>query len=104
MRVKKLGRSMAASQFAAAESPDAERFALFGALARQALVAETELTPKPGLVDRRGPGAHADMSLDVMKRSALAIEPFISRMALQSANERPSARLRATGERQRVRC
>ena len=27
-------------------------------LARQALIAEAELTPKPGLVDRRGSGAH----------------------------------------------
>jgi triphosphoribosyl-dephospho-CoA synthase len=26
--------------------------------AKQALVAEAELTPKPGLVDRRGSGAH----------------------------------------------
>jgi triphosphoribosyl-dephospho-CoA synthase len=96
MRVKELGRSTTASQFAVAESPDAERCALLGALARQALFAEAELTPKPGLVDRRGSGAHTDLSLDVMRRSALAIEPFISRMALHSANERPSARLRAT--------
>jgi triphosphoribosyl-dephospho-CoA synthase len=94
--VKELGLSMAASQFAVVKSPDAKRSALLGALARQALVAEAELTPKPGLVDRRGSGAHTDLSLDVMRRSALAIEPFISRMALQSANERPSARLRAT--------
>ena len=28
------------------------------AFARQALIAEAELTPKPGLVDRRGPGTH----------------------------------------------
>ena len=31
-------------------------------LARQALVAEAELTPKPGLVDRRGSGSHDDLS------------------------------------------
>jgi triphosphoribosyl-dephospho-CoA synthase len=96
IRVNEPGLSMAASQFAVAESPNAERSALLGALARQALVAEAELTPKPGLVDRRGSGAHTDLSLDVMRLSALTIEPFISRMALHSANERPSARLRAT--------
>src|SRR6202035_425771 len=64
-------------------------------IAKQALIAEAELTPKPGLVDRRGSGAHTDLSLDLMRHSALAIEPFISRMAFQSANEHPSARLRA---------
>ena len=88
--------SIPAGGYAVAEPPDAERSALLGALARQALVAEGELTPKPGLVDRRGSGAHTDLSLDLMRRSALAIEPFICRMAFQSANKRPSARLRAT--------
>jgi triphosphoribosyl-dephospho-CoA synthase len=93
--MKELYLSTAVGQCAVAESPDAERSAVLGALVRQALVAEAELTPKPGLVDRRGSGAHTDLSLDVMRRSALAIEPFIVRMALQSAHERPSARLRA---------
>jgi triphosphoribosyl-dephospho-CoA synthase len=72
------------------------RSAILGALAKHALLAEAELTPKPGLVDRRGSGAHTDLSLDLMKRSAIAIEPFISRMAFQSTHERPSAGLRAT--------
>jgi triphosphoribosyl-dephospho-CoA synthase len=70
--------------------------ALLAALARQALIAEAELTPKPGLVDRRGSGSHTDLSLALMKRSAFAIEPFIRHMAFQSMNERPSAHLRAT--------
>jgi triphosphoribosyl-dephospho-CoA synthase len=72
------------------------RFTILGALARQALIAEAELTPKPGLVDRRGSGAHADLSLAVMRRSAFAIEPFIRHMAFQSMNQCPSPRLRAT--------
>jgi triphosphoribosyl-dephospho-CoA synthase len=38
------------------------------AIAKQALIAEGELTPKPGLVDRRGSAAHMDMSLDKMRR------------------------------------
>jgi triphosphoribosyl-dephospho-CoA synthase len=77
-------------------SPLRDLSALLGALARQALIAEAELTPKPGLVDRRGPGAHTDLSLVLMRRSAFAIEPFIRLMAFQSMNEQPSARLRGT--------
>jgi triphosphoribosyl-dephospho-CoA synthase len=49
-------------------------------LARQALVAEAELTPKPGLVDRRGAGAHSDLSLGLMRRSASAIAPYFAAM------------------------
>jgi triphosphoribosyl-dephospho-CoA synthase len=62
--------------------PDADYLA---ELARQALVAEAELTPKPGLVDRRGSGAHSDLSLDIMRRSALAIAPYFSAMAAASS-------------------
>jgi triphosphoribosyl-dephospho-CoA synthase len=54
-------------------------------LARQALIAEAELTPKPGLVDGRGSGSHSDLSLDLMRRSADAIAPYFTRMALASA-------------------
>jgi triphosphoribosyl-dephospho-CoA synthase len=55
-----------------------------GELARQALVAEAELTPKPGLVDRRGPGSHSDLSLDLMRRSASTIAPYFADMAVAS--------------------
>jgi triphosphoribosyl-dephospho-CoA synthase len=54
-------------------------------LARQALIAEAELTPKPGLVDRRGSGSHADLSLDRMRRSATVIAPFFAAMAAASS-------------------
>jgi triphosphoribosyl-dephospho-CoA synthetase len=50
-------------------------------VAKQAMVAEAELTPKPGLVDRRGSGAHKDLSLTRMRQSAEAIEPFFASMA-----------------------
>jgi triphosphoribosyl-dephospho-CoA synthase len=50
-------------------------------LAREALIAEAELTPKPGLVDRRGSGAHHDLSLARMRQSAAAIEPYFAAMA-----------------------
>lgn len=53
-------------------------------LAYQALVAEAELTPKPGLVDRRGSGSHSDLSLDIMRRSASAIAPYFADMAAAS--------------------
>jgi len=57
-------------------------------LARQALVAEVELTPKPGLVDRRGGGAHSDLSLDLMRQSAAAIAPYFEAMG-DSAQSMP---------------
>ena len=63
-------------------------------LACQALIAEAELTPKPGLIDRRGSGAHADLSLAIMKRSALTIEPYLCQMALISSRAHPSQSLR----------
>ena len=50
-------------------------------LAYEAMVAEALLTPKPGLVDCRGSGAHTDLSLELMLRSADAIKPFFAAMA-----------------------
>jgi triphosphoribosyl-dephospho-CoA synthase len=63
-------------------------------LASQSLIAEAELTPKPGLVDRRGAGAHADLSLSIMKLSAFAIEPYFCEMAFVSEGSHPSQALR----------
>src|SRR5271155_4364787 len=68
--------------------------AWLASLACQALIAEAELTPKPGLVDRRGSGAHADLSLAIMKRSAWTIEPHLCQMALISGTAHPSQWLR----------
>jgi triphosphoribosyl-dephospho-CoA synthase len=70
------------------------RAAWMAALAQQSLIAEAELTPKPGLVDRRGSGAHRDLSLAVMRRSALAIEPYFRGMALLCERGRPSQKVR----------
>jgi triphosphoribosyl-dephospho-CoA synthase len=66
------------------------RSAWLASLAQQSLIAEAELTPKPGLVDRRGSGVHSDLSLTMMRRSALAIEPYFREMALISGGTRPS--------------
>jgi len=60
-----------------------------------ALVDEALLTPKPGLVDRRGSGAHADLDLDAMLRSARALHPTFAAIAARAAGERPGPALRA---------
>src|SRR5258707_13074663 len=67
---------------------------LLAYLASQSLIAEAELTPKPGLVDRRGPGAHTDLSLSIMKLFALAIEPYFREMAFVSEGSHQSHALR----------
>jgi triphosphoribosyl-dephospho-CoA synthase len=59
-----------------------------------ALIEEAQLTPKPALVDRRGSGAHRDLDLARMTRSAHALEPAFAAMAHASFGQAPSARLR----------
>jgi len=50
-------------------------------LAVEALIDEVDLSPKPGLVDRRSNGAHTDMTLALMHASALALWPCLRQMA-----------------------
>ena len=50
-----------------------------------ALLHEARLTPKPALVDRRGSGAHHDLSLALLERSAHTLEPFFGAMAQAGA-------------------
>ncbi|MGT2495162.1 triphosphoribosyl-dephospho-CoA synthase [Cupriavidus basilensis] len=50
-------------------------------LAVSALIDEAALSPKPGLVDSRGNGAHADLNLDLMRISARALHPAFAEMA-----------------------
>lgn len=57
-------------------------------LAVSALVDEVELTPKPGLVDRRNNGAHRDMDLPLFRRSAHSLRPYFHR-AVELGLERP---------------
>jgi triphosphoribosyl-dephospho-CoA synthase len=61
-----------------------------------ALIDEAELTPKPALVDQRGSGAHRDLDLAIMRRSAQALETTFAALA-RTARRRgePSALLRA---------
>ena len=42
----------------------------------KALIAEVELSPKPGLVDAHSTGAHHDMDLSLFLRSAKSLTPF----------------------------
>ena len=48
------------------------------------LVDEARLSPKPGLVDSRGNGAHQDLSLALMERSARSLQPTFHALAKQS--------------------
>ncbi len=60
-----------------------------------ALIAEAVLSPKPALVDCRGPGAHTDLSLDILLRSANSLLHCFVQMAAASASAEPSSALRA---------
>jgi triphosphoribosyl-dephospho-CoA synthase len=50
----------------------------------RALIDEADLTPKPALVDARGPGAHRDMSLELLHRSALSLRPTFEAIAIRA--------------------
>jgi triphosphoribosyl-dephospho-CoA synthase len=50
-----------------------------------ALIEEARLTPKPGLVDTRGSGAHADMDLEMLIRSAHALRPTFAAIASRAS-------------------
>ena len=47
-------------------------------LARRALMMEAEVTPKPGLVDKKNSGAHRDMTIADFYKSADALEPYFA--------------------------
>ncbi|WP_059410561.1 triphosphoribosyl-dephospho-CoA synthase [Cupriavidus basilensis] len=71
--------------------------AMLADLAVAALLDEAALSPKPGLVDGRGSGAHADLDLDLMCRSARALHPAFAAMAAAGLRAaRPGVALRET--------
>ena len=51
-------------------------------LATQALQAELDTTPKPGLVDKDNNGAHRDMDYTLMQRSIDTLHPYFVKLAL----------------------
>jgi triphosphoribosyl-dephospho-CoA synthase len=63
-------------------------------LAVDALITEALLTPKPALVDRRGSGAHQDLNLHTMLRSARALREGFYSMARLAAGREASLDLR----------
>ena len=68
-------------------------------LATQALQAELDTTPKPGLVDKDNNGAHRDMDHALMQLSINTLHPYFVRLALLGfADTLPShAAIRDTG-------
>jgi triphosphoribosyl-dephospho-CoA synthase len=74
--------------------PNESWWQLLGTLARSALVSEATLTPKPALVDKRGSGAHKDLTLESMLKSAFVLETFFQEMARISFGARPNLTLR----------
>jgi triphosphoribosyl-dephospho-CoA synthase len=63
-------------------------------LAVSSLIEEAELTPKPALVDRRGNGAHHDLDLTRLRRSAQSLQDGFAAIARAAEGEEPSLRLR----------
>jgi len=76
------------------EMPEGDVAARLARFATEALIEEAHVTPKPALVDRRGSGAHHDLNLAVMERSAYSLEPTFAALASASQGKRPSAALR----------
>jgi len=68
--------------------------AQLAAHAVQALLDEANLTPKPALVDQRGSGAHADLTLALMHRSAHALFFCFEAIASACKGMAPSQSLR----------
>jgi triphosphoribosyl-dephospho-CoA synthase len=63
-------------------------------LAVSALIEEAELTPKPALVDRRGNGAHHDLDLARLRRSAQSLQDGFAAIARAATGEQPLPQLR----------
>ena len=66
-------------------------------MAVDALIDEAMLTPKPGLVDLRGSGAHRDLNWMLMCHSARALRPAFHAMA-QAGQRTADARMRHVSE------
>lgn len=66
-------------------------------LAERALRLELDTTPKPGLVDRRDNGAHKDMDYALMSKSISALRPYLTRLAVESANDIDPAKIKEIG-------
>ena len=63
-------------------------------LAVDSLIEEAKLTPKPGLVDSDNSGAHTDLNLRLMIKSAKALEETFRKIAYVSYLQEPNQLLR----------
>lgn len=63
------------------EAYQKKRQKLLAQTAVLALLREVQTTPKPGLVDMAGSGAHRDMDLNTFQCSALALQPYFEEFA-----------------------
>ncbi len=88
----------AAQQLAPSAASAASTLAsMLGQCVVEALIDEAELSPKPGLVDGRGNGAHADLSLTLMCQSARVLGPaFVAMAAAGQSTQAPTLALRET--------
>lgn len=66
-------------------------------LTSEALMAELDTTPKPGLVDRCNNGSHRDMDYALMSKSIAAIAPYFEKMAVVSQKALDVPTLRTIG-------
>jgi triphosphoribosyl-dephospho-CoA synthase len=80
----------------ASPAPD-EAAEAIGALAADCLIREVETWPKPGLVSHVDSGAHDDMDVDTLRRSARVLAPYFVDLAGAGANGAGMDRLRAIG-------
>jgi triphosphoribosyl-dephospho-CoA synthase CitG len=64
-----------------------------GTIAYRALLEEVYTSPKPGLVDLYSNGAHKDMDVSTFERSADALKPYFSAMALEGIKHKENPQL-----------
>jgi triphosphoribosyl-dephospho-CoA synthase len=62
------------------------------------LLLELHLTPKPGLVDRRDPGSHPDLTFSLMERSVALVGGYLAEVAASLARGEPLGAQRALGQ------
>lgn len=74
------------------------------ALAKDAMVRQLDITPKPGLVDARHTGAHIDLTYDLMRRAIDALAPHLvtfgqtGLFVAEQSDEQVSAIMQKVGE------
>lgn len=63
-------------------------------MAVSSLIEELELTPKPGLVDKKNTGAHKDLTFQLMRASADSLRDTVKEIVFVSYGRLPSQSLR----------